>query len=133
VFATNTINGATRQYNGRQKLDDALLDRMAILELPLDNAVEASLLGIQEKSKLNGDLQRGGLVSKPEWLALTRAIRHTLTAKGMKHVAPSPRAGEYGGKLCSTLGRYWLVEMLLVRGLGDDVRNVVETEMQKGY
>jgi hypothetical protein len=133
VMAANTINGATRQYNGREKLDDALLDRMAILELPLDNSIEARFCGVVEKSTLDGSLTRGGLITQKQWLADCRAVRHVLLAKGLKQAAPSPRAPEWGARLCSTLGSYWLREMLLVRGAGPDVRNVIEAELKKQF
>jgi cobaltochelatase CobS len=134
VLATNTINGATREYNGRQKLDGALLDRCAILELHLDNAVEAACCGITEKSTLNGDPHRGGLYrNSAEWLADVRTARTALLAKGLVAAAPSPRAGKDGTRLLAQLGKYWLRELFLHRGGATDVRNIIDAELNKAY
>jgi energy-coupling factor transporter ATP-binding protein EcfA2 len=133
VMATNTVNGATRQYNAREKLDDALLDRMAVFELHMDNAVEASLAGVTEASKLDGSTKRGGLCKAVDWLAEVRTCRTALQAKGLVGSLPSPRAVSYGAQLCGVLGRHWLRELFLYRGASMDVRNVIETELAKGY
>jgi energy-coupling factor transporter ATP-binding protein EcfA2 len=133
VMATNTVNGATRQYNAREKLDDALLDRMAVLELHMDNAVEAGLAGVAESSKLDGNTRRGGLCKPVDWLAEVRTCRTALQAKSLVGSLPSPRAVSYGAQLCGSLGRHWLRELFLYRGASMDVRNVIETELAKGY
>lgn len=134
VFATNTLNGATREYNGREKIDGAVLDRCAVLELHMDNAVEAAMCGVTEKSKLNGDPRRGGLYRDGgEWLADVRTARTALTACGLIQACPSPRAGKDGTRLHRTLGKHWLRELFLYRGASQDVRNVIETELNKKY
>lgn len=132
VAACNTINGATRSYNGRNKMDDAFLDRFAVLELLLDNAVEASLCGVVEASKLDGSPARGGFTTQERWLSDCRAVRSALKKAQIPNT-PSPRAGEYGTKLLSSLGEYWLRELFLYRGCSEDVRAIIHKTLNETF
>lgn len=133
MAAGNTINGATKAYNGREKIDAALADRFAVLELPIDNAIEARLCGDVEVSTLDGRPDKGGFITATAWKSDVRAVRTELKKKGMETAAPSPRAAEYGAKLCTSVGRHWLNEMFLIRGGGQDVRGIVDATLSKNF
>ena len=119
VFAANTYGtGASRQYVGRNPLDAATLDRGAFIDWPLDEGLEAAILGISEASPAL-DLADGGTVTPAEWLAVVRKARAAVAAAGLRHLI-TPRASIYGAALASQgVGRKHLVQTLIVKGLDD--------------
>lgn len=132
VAAANTINGATRAYNGRNKMDDAFLDRFAVLEIPRDKSIAARMVGIVEKSNLDGNPSKGGFYTPVEWRNDVEAVI-TAIERAQLPAEPSQRAVEHGAKLCQHLGRHWLRELFLYRGCGDDVRSVIAKTLEETF
>jgi cobaltochelatase CobS len=75
VIATaNTVGGATAAYSGRVRLDQATLQRYALVHVDYVASVEESIAG-----------------GCPEWLKLCRAARAEVTARGLPIVSGSYR------------------------------------------
>lgn len=124
VASANTYGtGASREYVGRNQLDAATLDRFFVLDWPLDDAMESMACGISASQK-GVDLMQGGATTPEAWLAVVRQVRDKVDAEKIRTVI-SPRSSITGGKLCAVLGRYWLTEGLLARGMAVDARRRV--------
>lgn len=126
VAGANTYGqGASRQYIGRNQLDAATLDRFALLDWPVDEGLEASLVGVPAPAPAL-DLARGGLMDPAGWLARVRAVRASVEKAQVRAVI-SPRASQAGVALMAAgIGRYWVEEMVLWRGMPAEARTRVE-------
>jgi hypothetical protein len=122
IMALNTYGtGASRQYVGRMQLDAATLDRGAFIDWNLDEGLESSFLGIDEKSP-SFDLAAGHIPTPEEWLKTVRAFRAACESHKLQTVT-SPRAALLGCKLAAAgVGNANLREMLLFRGMDKDAR-----------
>lgn len=122
VFAANTYGtGACRQYVGRNQLDAATLDRGAFIDWPLDEGLEAAIVGVPGASPAF-DVAAGGAVTAAEWLSIVRGVRARVAAAGIRHLI-TPRASIYGAQLAAAgVGRSHLQDVLLVKGLDDAAR-----------
>jgi cobaltochelatase CobS len=118
VAAANTWgNGATGGYVGRNQIDAATLDRFFFLELPLDEGLEASFLGIEGVPSPSFNLKEQGVPSALNWFQAVQRARANAEKHGLK-VVVSPRASLMGAKLASLgVGAAWLEKGLLVKSL----------------
>lgn len=118
IAAANTWgNGASGGYVGRNQIDAATLDRFFFLELPLDEGLEASFLGVEGIASPAFDLSEAGTVSALGWLQEVHAARRNAEKHGLK-VVISPRASLMGAKLAALgVGRFWLKKGLLSKSL----------------
>jgi cobaltochelatase CobS len=111
IAGANTFgNGATSQYVGRNKLDDATLDRFIMMAWDYDVEFEAHICG------------------DAEWAAVVNRIRMACDTHTIKHVV-SPRASIRGAEL---LRRGWdksrVMDMTIFKGMKPDhVRQVKTT------
>ena len=126
VAGANTYGqGASRQYVGRNQLDAATLDRFAVLDWPVDEGLEAALVGLPAPAPVL-DLGRGGLLDAAGWLARVRTVRAAVEKQQVRAVV-SPRATVAGcALLAAGVGRYWTEEMVLWRGMPAEARLRVE-------
>ena len=126
VAGANTYGqGASRQYVGRHQLDAATLDRFAVLDWPVDEGLEAAMVGLPAPA-LALDLGRGGLIDAAAWLGRVRSVRASVEKEQVRAVV-SPRATQAGvALLAAGVGRYWTEEMVLWRGMPADARTRVE-------
>lgn len=126
VAGANTYGqGASRQYVGRNQLDAATLDRFAMLDWPVDEGLEAALVGLPAPAPVL-DLGRGGLLDAAGWLARVRTVRAACEKQQVRAVV-SPRATVAGcALLAAGVGRYWTEEMVLWRGMPAEARLRVE-------
>lgn len=126
VAGANTYGqGASRQYVGRNQLDAATLDRFAVVDWPVDEGLEAAMVGVPAPAPAL-DLARGGLMDAAGWLARIRAVRAAVEKQQVRAVV-SPRATVAGvALLAAGVGRYWVEEMILWRGMAADARLRVE-------
>lgn len=126
VAGANTYGqGASRQYVGRNQLDAATLDRFAVLDWPVDEGLEAALVGLPAPAPVL-DLGRGGLLDAAGWLARVRTVRAAVEKQQVRAVV-SPRATVAGcALLAAGVGRYWTEEMVLWRGMPAEARQRVE-------
>lgn len=126
VAGANTYGqGASRQYVGRNQLDAATLDRFAVLDWPVDEGLEAALVGLPAPAPAL-DLGRGGLMDAAGWLARVRTVRAAVEKQQVRAVV-SPRATVAGcALLAAGVGRYWTEEMVLWRGMPAEARLRVE-------
>lgn len=117
IFALNTYGtGASREYVGRQQLDAATLDRGAFMDWPLDEGLEASLVGFEAPSP-SFLLNQGGTPQGMAWLSCVQAARRRAAEAGLRHVI-SPRASLYGYQLAAAgVGLDHIWQMLIVKGL----------------
>ena len=115
VACANTNgSGSTSQYCGRNRLDAATLDRFAVLEIAYDNALEAALIGVQEKCEHT--IEPPSEATDRQWLAAVRTFRQRIAARGIDAVC-SPRAVLLGSKLLSAgIGVKDTIEMVLGKG-----------------
>jgi hypothetical protein len=106
-------------------LDAATLDRFAVLDWPVDEGLEAAMVGLPAPAPVL-DIARGGLLDAAGWLARVRAVRASVEKQQVRAVV-SPRATVAGvALLAAGLGRYWTEEMVLWRGMPADARARVE-------
>lgn len=126
VAGANTYGqGASRQYVGRNQLDGATLDRFAVLDWPIDEGLEAVMIGLPAPAPAL-DLGRGGLIDAAAWLARVRSVRASIEKQQVRAIV-SPRATQAGvALLAAGVGRYWTEEMVLWRGMPADARTRVE-------
>lgn len=131
VAGANTYGqGASRQYVGRNQLDAATLDRFAVLDWPVDEGLEAAMVGLPAPAPAL-DVARGGLVDPAGWLARVRAVRASCEKQQVRAVV-SPRATQAGvALLAAGVGRFWVEEMVLWRGMAADARARVEGGVAK--
>jgi hypothetical protein len=117
IFALNTYGtGASNDYVGRNQLDAATLDRGAFIDWPLDESMEAHLIGIDAAAP-SFDLAAGGIPQPLGWLTAVQKFRAGVAAAKVRHII-SPRATLYGAALAAAgIGRNHLVKILLVKGL----------------
>jgi len=126
VAGANTYGqGASRQYVGRNQLDAATLDRFAVLDWPVDEGLEAAMVGLPAPAPVL-DIGRGGLLDAAGWLGRVRKVRAAVEAQQVRAVV-SPRATMAGAALLAAgVGRFWVEEMILWRGMAPDARARVE-------
>lgn len=126
VAGANTYGqGASRQYVGRNQLDAATLDRFAVLDWPVDEGLEAAMVGLPAPAPVL-DLGRGGLIDAAAWLGRVRSVRASVEKEQVRAVV-SPRATQAGvALLAAGVGRFWVEEMVLWRGMPVDARTRVE-------
>jgi hypothetical protein len=126
VAGANTYGqGASRQYVGRNQLDGATLDRFAVLDWPIDEGLEASMIGLPAPAPAL-DLGRGGLIDAAAWMARVRSVRASVDKQQVRAIV-GPRATVAGvALLAAGVGRFWVEEMVLWRGMPADARTRVE-------
>jgi MoxR-like ATPase len=122
VFALNTYGtGASNEYVGRNQLDAATLDRGAFISWPLDESLEASLIGIDAPAP-DFRLDEGGVMKPETWLDHVRRYRAGVAAAKVRHII-SPRATLYGVAMAAAgVGCVHLRDVLLVKGLDEATR-----------
>jgi cobaltochelatase CobS len=128
VAGMNTIGmGSNRQYVGRKALDASTLDRFAYLDWPTDSALTASFVGVKRPQE-KMDLLLGGMMTPSAWLDRVNAVAGAVDKLGLRHLV-TPRAVINGHKLFTVgVGRAWVEEMVLWKGLDSDSRTKVEKE-----
>lgn len=126
VAGANTYGqGASRQYVGRNQLDAATLDRFAVLDWPVDEGLESVMIGLPAPAS-GLDVGWGGTLDAAGWLARVRAVRASVEREQIRAVV-SPRATLAGVALLGAgVGRHWVEEMILWRGMPSDARQRVE-------
>jgi hypothetical protein len=126
VAGANTYGqGASRQYVGRNQLDAATLDRFAVLDWPIDEGLEAVMIGLPAPAPVL-DMDRGGVINSAAWLGRVRSVRASIEKEQVRAIV-SPRATVAGEALFKVgVGRYWVEEMVLWRGMPADARTRVE-------
>jgi hypothetical protein len=126
VAGANTYGqGASRQYVGRNQLDAATLDRFAVLDWPVDEGLEAAMVGLPAPAPAL-DLGRGGLIDAAAWLGRVRSVRASVEKEQVRAIV-GPRATVAGvALLAAGVGRYWTEELVLWRGMPVDARTRVE-------
>jgi cobaltochelatase CobS len=118
IACANTFgNGATSQYVGRNPIDAATLDRFFFVQLPYDEGLEASFVGIEGVPSPAFNLSEGGSIDTLAWFSMVKTARSNAEKAGIKAVV-SPRATIAGAKLAALgVGKAWLVKGLLVKSL----------------
>jgi len=117
VACANTYGGgATSQYVGRNPIDAATLDRFFFIQLPYDEGLEASFVGLNVPSP-DFNLSDGGFMDAGAWFSLVTTVRENADKNAIKAVI-SPRATIAGAKLAALgVGKAWLVKGLVVKSL----------------
>lgn len=110
IMAGNTYgHGATSEYVGRNKIDAATLDRFSFIYFDYDEALETSL------------------ADNKNWTRKVQKIRKEVAKKKIKTIV-SPRASINGSKLLATgMPEKKVVELLILKGLGDDERALLKS------
>jgi hypothetical protein len=89
IASANTYgNGATAEYVGRQVIDGSTLNRFVKIDMPIDEVMEAGIVG---------DLSKDGDAGRV-WLEIVRRARVNVAHHGLK-VIISPRDSYHGAKL----------------------------------
>ena len=128
IAAANTIGrGATAEYVGRTPIDAATIDRFAFVSMDIDPELEEALvLGDQVKDSYV-DISSGGVPNAREWLAVVRAHREAVSELGIRAII-GQRAALYGKRLAEQgVGKDWLSEMLLYKGMKKYDREKLES------
>ena len=132
IAAANTIGrGATAEYVGRTPIDAATIDRFAFVSMDIDPELEEALvLGDQVKDSYV-DISSGGVPNAREWLAVVRAHREAVSELGIRAII-GQRAALYGKRLAEQgVGKDWLSEMLLYKGMKKYDREKLESAAGK--
>ena len=118
VACANTFgNGATGGYVGRNQIDAATLDRFFFVNLPLDEGLEASFVGVSGVESPAFEMAAGGELTAAGWLWFVRQARTNAETHGVK-VVISPRATIGGAKLAAAgVGAEWLKKGFLIKAL----------------
>lgn len=126
VAGANTYgNGASRQYVGRNQLDAATMDRFAVLDWPIDVGLERALIGLPAPAS-TVNVGMGGTMDLEAWHARVVAVR-TAVEKQQVRAIVGPRATIAGAALLAAgVGRTWVEEMVLWRGMPAEARLRVE-------
>ncbi len=115
VAAGNTCGrGADRQYNERQQLDAATLDRLDYIEVPYDEQLELALA--TKISPSHGE----------RWCKYVQSVRAKVTANSIR-ITVSPRASYRGAALLQN-GMEWdkVIETTIRKGLDVDSWNKIK-------
>lgn len=124
-FAANT-NGSG-QANGyrREPIDAALLDRLFVIELPVDARLEHQAAGIGGKVPKAPEcfLDDGGTVEPEEWAKIVRAYREAAQQLSIgTPLTTSGRALWIGAHLARrSIGKRWLVDGLIRKSRPQDI------------
>lgn len=104
IAAANTSGmGATAEFNGRVKLDQASMDRFVMLHWPIDEDIERAL------------------ATDTAWLDTVQRVRMNVAIRGIKGICISPRATFYGCALLeSGLPRETVKDMVLKKGMSPE-------------
>jgi hypothetical protein len=132
IFGMNTYGtGANRQYVGRNQLDAASLDRMAVIEWDLDCGLEAAMVGVNGVQSPAFDLGKHGTMTAPQWLARVWSVRKAIELLGVRHIV-SPRCSQNGIKLFRAgVGKAHVQEMVLWKGMDAETRERVEAKVKE--
>lgn len=118
VAAGNTVgNGADEEYTGRMVLDQATLDRFAIIEFDYDIRVEMAI------SKGNADLV--SFVRQLRSDAKSKGIRATFSLRCITMVTKLERQG--------TMDLATILKIAVVKGLDRDTINTLHTDGDNKY
>ena len=132
IAAANTIGrGATAEYVGRTPIDATTIDRFAFVPMDIDPELEEALvLGDQVRNSYV-DISSGGVPNAREWLAVVRAHREAVSELGIRAII-GQRAALYGKRLAEQgVGKDWLSEMLLYKGMKKYDREKLESAAGK--
>lgn len=132
IFGMNTYGaGANRQYVGRNQLDAASLDRIAVIEWDLDCGLEAAMVGVPGVESPRFDLCQHGTMTAPQWLARVWTVRKAIEELGIRHII-SPRCSQNGVRLFRAgVGKMHVQEMVLWKGMDADTRSRVEAKCRE--
>lgn len=106
VIAAANTNGAggNADFNGRIKQDGASLDRFAMIDWPVDEALERALC------------------PHADWVKRVQSVRRKVAQSGVRGVLITPRASLYGAALlASGISQTDVEAMVLRKGIKDDV------------
>lgn len=118
VAAGNTVgNGADEEYTGRMVLDQATLDRFAIIEFDYDIRVEMAI------SKSNADLV--SFVRQLRSNAKSKGIRATFSLRCITMVTKLEKQG--------TMDLTTILKIAVVKGLDQDTINTLHTDGDNKY
>lgn len=129
VAAGNTFGtGASFHYVGRNRLDAATLDRMAYLRWPVDESLEAALVGVA-KPRNNPILDFGGIPEPVDWLDMIDKCRHAANEHDLKLIL-SPRCVVMGVRLAKAgIGMAFLKDLLIYKDLPDSSQEILQNAM----
>ena len=128
IAGCNTFGiGANREYVGRNQLDAASLDRLAMIAFPIDEGLEAHACG-EISSSPRFTLDKGGVPSNKEWLGRVQKVRKAVEKLQVRHIV-SPRASIHGVKLIAAgVGQAHLDDIVLFKGMDEATRKKVKAE-----
>lgn len=131
VCAMNTWGlGANAEYVGRNRLDAATLDRFAFLEFDYDSDLERGMLGLPITGK-KLEVGKGKPPMPDQWLMVVERFRQVTKELNIRAIT-SPRASLIGCQLAGVgVGIYWLIQMLLLKGLDETQRKAVSGKMRE--
>lgn len=114
IGGANTIGqGASREFVGRNQLDAATLDRFAYVQFPIDEGLEARLVGAEGRghAPIQPLYERKKKVDIAEWVNFVQKVR---VVKKEQRVIISPRASLYGRDLLERGVKWEFVEQVLI-------------------
>lgn len=102
IAGDNVLGGATADYNGRNKMDAASMDRFVTLEWPIDVVLERTITG------------------NDEWVDLVQSMRQAVQDMGIRDVLITPRASLFGASLIRAgMSRYKAAECTMRKSMDD--------------
>lgn len=120
VCTANTNGNGQADGYQRQRVDAALLDRMACLRLPHDRRLERCIAGADPMGvpATACEPEAGGVPTLGQWADTVDEFRAHLVGLGIRApIRGSNRALLLGSRLAQAgIGRHWLMHMLLAKG-----------------
>lgn len=121
--ANTNLTGGSSQYV-RMKQDGAAADRFFFIKWEHDNALEAALVGVEQKQE-GFDLADGGIRTPAEWVERVQAVRAAVEKLKLDYII-STRATLYGVALFAQgVGSRWVEEGTLFRQMNDGDKALV--------
>ena len=135
VCCMNTYGtGANDKYTGRNRLDLATLDRFVYLNIPIDEGLEAAIVGVPDHESPECDVEEGGMFKdEKEIFNYVISLRGVMEDLKLRH-SLSPRATIFSCALHRAgFGKMFIDDSCIWRGMPEDQIRKVQKKMSEEH
>ena len=109
IAGDNVFGAPTAEYNGRNKMDAASMDRFVMVEWGIDPVLERTI------------------TQNDSWVDLVQSIRQAVQDKGIRGITITPRASVYGASLLRAgIDRKTAARLTMKKAMTDDQWATIE-------
>ena len=109
IAGDNVFGAPTAEYNGRNKMDAASMDRFVMVEWGIDPVLERTI------------------AQNDSWVDLVQSIRQAVQDKGIRGITITPRASVYGASLLRAgIDRKTAARLTMKKAMTDDQWSAIE-------